>query len=120
MGWRYRRSVKIFPGLTLNFGKKSHSWTVGGKAARTTINPVTKKVTQSYSTPVKGLYWSKQYSTKPKEGQVHDAAAFNQQNKSSIVAVFELIGALISLGWQLLKVGIVLFILIWIVRVLFF
>lgn len=120
MGWRYRRSIKLFPGLTLNFGRKSHSWTVGGKVARTTYNPTTKKVTQSYSTPVKGLYWSKQYSTKPKQEELKADATVPEQNKSTIAAIFELIGALISLGMQLLKVGIVLFILYWIVRILFF
>lgn len=58
MGWNFRKSVKILPGVKLNFGKKgAASVTVGGKYARTTINK-NGKVTQSYSIPGTGLYYS--------------------------------------------------------------
>lgn len=120
MGFRYRRSIKLFPGVKINFGKKSHSWTIGGKAARTTYNPTTKKVTQSYSTPIKGLSWSKQYSAKQKQEETAVQSTTPAQNKGTIAAIFGLISALLSLGWQLLKIGILLFVLYWIIRIFFF
>jgi membrane protein insertase Oxa1/YidC/SpoIIIJ len=144
MSFRYRRSVKLFPGVKLNFGKKSHSWTIGGKAARTTYNPVTKKTTQSYSTPVKGLYWQKQYGSKkpqndPKEdNKVSDYDYTNMDTKSDtsqsdpshgflgfmsgalemITGIFELLKTLLWLAWQLVKIGIGAMFVYFIVRLI--
>lgn len=57
MGWGFRKSVKILPGVKLNFGKKGvSSVTVGSKYARTTLSK-NGKVTQSYSIPGTGLYY---------------------------------------------------------------
>lgn len=55
MRYRYRRSIRIFPGIKVNFGKKSTSVTIGGKFYRTTINRKRGTVTRSVSTPIKGL-----------------------------------------------------------------
>lgn len=39
MGWRFRKSVKIFPGVRANFGKGGFtSLSVGGKYAKTNIS----------------------------------------------------------------------------------
>lgn len=37
MGFRFRKSVKIAPGVKVNFGKRGTSLTVGNKYARTTF-----------------------------------------------------------------------------------
>lgn len=58
MGFRYRRSYKILPGIKVNVGKKSTSVTFGGKIFRTTINRKRGTVTKSVSTPIKGLSYS--------------------------------------------------------------
>ena len=58
MGFRYRRSYKIFPGVKINVGKKSTSVTLGGKFFRTTINRKRGTVTRSVSTPIRGLSYS--------------------------------------------------------------
>jgi hypothetical protein len=39
MGYRFRRSIKILPGIRLNLGKKSASVTVGGRGAHVTLRP---------------------------------------------------------------------------------
>lgn len=57
MGWRFRRSVKILPGVKVNFGAKSASVTVGGRLARKTYS-TTGRQTTSYSVPGTGLYYT--------------------------------------------------------------
>jgi Protein of unknown function (DUF4236) len=38
MGWRFRRSVKIVPGLRLNVGKRSAGVSVGPRGAKVSVN----------------------------------------------------------------------------------
>ncbi len=57
MPWRFRRSIKLLPGMKINFGKKSASVTVGGRLARTTYS-TTGRQTSSYSVPGTGLYYT--------------------------------------------------------------
>ena len=47
MAFRFRKSVKILPGVKINFGKKSTSVSIGNKVGGVTINNkngVTKRV----------------------------------------------------------------------------
>ena len=39
MGFRFRRSVKLFPGVRLNFGKKGTSVSIGPRGAKVTVGP---------------------------------------------------------------------------------
>jgi hypothetical protein len=53
-GWRFRRSVKILPGVRLNFGKRGlTSTTVGGKFFKTNISK--KGTRNTFSLPGTGL-----------------------------------------------------------------
>ena len=54
MGWRYRKSVTLFPGVRVNFGMKSASLSLGGKGFRTTYS-TTGRVTKSFGIPGTGL-----------------------------------------------------------------
>jgi hypothetical protein len=54
MGFRFRKSVKIAPGVRLNFGKKSTSFSFGGKGARYTVSSTGRK-TASFGIPGTGL-----------------------------------------------------------------
>lgn len=38
MGWRFRRSINILPGVRLNIGKKSMGVSIGGKGMRYSVN----------------------------------------------------------------------------------
>lgn len=58
MGFRYRRSYKVFPGVKVNIGKKSTSFTIGGKLYHTTLNKKRGTVTRTVSTPIKGLSYT--------------------------------------------------------------
>ncbi len=57
MGWRFRKSFKIAPGIKFNLNKKSTSVTFGGKGAHYTINSKGSK-TKSFGIPGTGLYYT--------------------------------------------------------------
>ena len=57
MGWRFRKSFKIAPGVKLNLNKKSTSVTFGGKGFHYTVNSNGKK-TKTAGIPGSGLYYT--------------------------------------------------------------
>lgn len=67
MGWRFRRSIKILPGVKINFNKKSVGITVGKKGAHYTVNSKGKH-TASVGIPGTGLYYTQSASTSEKKG----------------------------------------------------
>lgn len=54
MGWRYRKSISIIPGVRVNFGLHSSSISFGGRGFRTTYSS-TGRVTRSVGIPGTGL-----------------------------------------------------------------
>ena len=62
MGFRFRKSIKIAPGIRLNFNKKSTSITMGTKGAHHTINSSGTETT-SIGLPGTGLSYTS-YSNK--------------------------------------------------------
>lgn len=66
MGFKYRKSVKIAPGVRVNFGKKSSSVSFGTKGFKTTYSTSGRKTT-SMGIPGTGLSYSTSSSTKKKE-----------------------------------------------------
>lgn len=66
MGFRFRRSVKIAPGIRLNFGKKSTGISFGGKGGRISFN--SKSGTRfSASIPGTGISYSSKIGGKRKK-----------------------------------------------------
>lgn len=63
MGFRYRKSIKIAPGVRVNIGKKSASVSLGGKGFRTTYSTSGRKTT-TVGLPGTGLSYSSSTSTK--------------------------------------------------------
>lgn len=57
MGFRFRKSFKVAPGVKLNFNKKSTGVTFGGKGLHYTINSSGKR-TASAGIPGTGLYYT--------------------------------------------------------------
>lgn len=57
MAWRVRKSVKIAPGVRLNFGKKGTSVTVGRRGAHITVGK--NRVTRTVGIPGTGIYNTK-------------------------------------------------------------
>ena len=58
MGWRFRKSKKIMPGVRLNIGKNSIGFSFGGKGFRYSINSKGRR-TVSAGVPGTGLSYSK-------------------------------------------------------------
>ena len=56
MGFRFRRSVRIAPGVRLNFGKRGTSLSLGGRGARVTYGP--RGTTTTFGLPGTGLSYS--------------------------------------------------------------
>lgn len=75
MGFRFRKSVKIAPGVRLNIGKKSVGISAGVKGARVSVNS-SGRVTKSVGIPGTGLSYvtTSKIGDKDKENEaVHDA-----------------------------------------------
>ena len=45
MGWRYRRRLRIIPGVTLNVGRRGTSVSIGGRGAHVTYGRRGKRAT---------------------------------------------------------------------------
>jgi tetratricopeptide (TPR) repeat protein len=63
MGFRFRKSMKIAPGLRLTFGKRSIGISAGVRGARVSLNS-SGRVTSSAGIPGSGLYWTESVSLK--------------------------------------------------------
>ena len=61
MGLRFRKSIKIAPGVRVNFGKKSTGVSFGTKGARVSFNSK-GRVTRSIGIPGTGLYYQQSSS----------------------------------------------------------
>lgn len=57
MGFRFRKSFKVAPGVKFNLNKKSVGVTFGGKGAHYTVNSSGKKTT-SVGIPGTGVYYT--------------------------------------------------------------
>ncbi|GFO85119.1 DUF4236 domain-containing protein [Anaerostipes butyraticus] len=68
MGLRFRKSVKILPGVKINFNKKSTSVTIGGRGAKYTISSTGKK-TKTVGIPGTGLYYTETSNEKRKSNE---------------------------------------------------
>lgn len=64
MGFRFRKSFKIAPGVRLNVGKKSMSVSMGARGVRHSINTKGQRRT-SAGIPGTGLYYTNTTSSKP-------------------------------------------------------
>lgn len=73
MGLRFRKSIKIAPGVKLNLNKKSTSVTFGGKGLHHTISSTGKKTT-SVGVPGTGISYSKTTGGKNNKSSVHGAS----------------------------------------------
>lgn len=81
MGLRFRKSVKLAPGVRLNFNKNSSSVTFGGKGAHYTINSKGKE-TASVGIPGTGLSYSTSSGGKSTSGSSSNNA-YTSNNYSS-------------------------------------
>lgn len=69
MGFRFRKSFKVAPGVRVNVGKKSVGLSVGGKGARVSVNS-SGRVTKSASIPGTGISYVKSENMKNKTSNI--------------------------------------------------
>ena len=71
MGWRYRKRIKIAPGIHLNFSKRGASATIGPRGASVNIGPNGTYVNTGI--PNTGLYNRQKISSKANDVSNHNA-----------------------------------------------
>lgn len=79
MGFRFRRSVKIAPGVRINIGKKGTSLTVGKRGAKVTVGK--KGVRTTVGLPGTGISYSKHHSFKEPKKNMN---TINQSTSNSV------------------------------------
>lgn len=80
MGFRFRKSIKIAPGVKLNLNKNSTSVTFGGKGAKYTVNSSGKK-TVSVGVPGTGVYYSESVGDSKKSDELVSVSAAEKPRK---------------------------------------
>ena len=116
MGFRYRRSKKVLPGVKVNVSKSGVSWTFGGKHARTTVGH--GRITNSVRTPIKGLSYSKTTRTGSSRQRLNSSSKSNASSKAGagcvggLAALFALVGVF-AIGVIVIYVAIMI-VLLWI------
>lgn len=78
MGFRFRKSVKIAPGVRLNIGKKSVGISAGVKGARVSVNSSGRKTT-TVGLPGTGLSYSKTEKIGGSKTSTHSSSSNNAQ-----------------------------------------
>lgn len=73
MGFRFRRSVKLLPGLRLDFSKSGVSSSVGARGAHVTVGY--GQVRETVGLPGTGLTYTETHSTRGAGEQLHHAQA---------------------------------------------
>lgn len=86
MGLRYRKSIKIAPGVKINLNKKSASVTVGSKRVHKTFNS-NGQTTTSVNLPVKGLSYTDRKSSTSAKRRTSTASSVSGSSVSSPASV---------------------------------
>lgn len=114
MGIRFRKSIKIAPGVRVNVGKKSASVSVGGKGFRHTSSTTGKKTT-TVGVPGSGLSYSTSHGgAKKNNAPVASAEAQPRTSKVGgiVLTILGVLACLIGLptvafgGWIFLLIGV--------------
>lgn len=100
MGFKFRKSVKIAPGVKLNLNKKSAGISIGGKGAHYTVNSKGKRTT-SVGVPGTGVYYSSSKGGKSK-GKNSSGGSVGSIGCFGFIVIF-VIFAFIMAGIQFLK-----------------
>lgn len=107
MGLRFRKSIKIAPGVRVNFGKKSTGVSFGTKGARVSFNSK-GRVTRSVGIPGTGLYYqqSSGLGKRPsaKAGPKADQTARSAEGTPATAGSFILCGLILLLPGLFLQI----------------
>src|SRR3954452_17728192 len=89
MGWRFRRSIRVLPGVRWNFGLKSTSVSIGGRGLHYTVG--TKGARISAGLPGTGLSWSQ---AAPTPAQMARHVAFTTKIRKVWLPLIVFVGAI--------------------------
>jgi hypothetical protein len=84
MGFRFRRSIRVAPGVRININKKSTSVTVGGKGFHHTVNSKGRRTT-TVGLPGTGLSYQHVSSSSTRRSAISGSTAF--RNLAVVIAV---------------------------------
>ena len=108
MGWNFRKSVKIAPGVKVNFSKRGASISAGPKGYKVSVNSK-GKVHQTVSIPGTGLYNRKKIADIGNSEKERPSAKIttSRKRKWTILKVFTLFLSIIfaMATFDLLKEG---------------
>ena len=79
MGFRFRKSVKIAPGVRLNLNRKSASISLGGKGAHYTVSSTGRK-TATVGLPGTGISYSVTESTGKSSSRTKSGGTHSSEN----------------------------------------
>jgi hypothetical protein len=96
MGWRFRRSIKVLPGVRLNVGKSGFtSVSVGGRGARMTFGK--KGVSQTIGIPGTGIAFTRRITSPPAPSyQQPDRSNTPTSSRRTLLVLGFLLGTLIA------------------------
>jgi hypothetical protein len=77
MGFKFRKSIKVAPGVKVNLSSKGVGMSVGGKGARVSVGPSGTRLTSSI--PGTGLSYEKRISNKKREAAQSNSQYQQQQ-----------------------------------------
>lgn len=98
MGLRFRKSIKIAKGVSLNLNKKSVGLSIGGKGARYTINSSGRK-TATVGIPGTGLSYSHTSTSGRKKSSKRSDVSYVVEKKPMKTGLVPMI-LTIFLGWM--------------------
>lgn len=78
MGLKYRKSIKIAPGVRLNLGSRSSSISFGGKGCRYTIN-TRGRTTATIGIPGTGISYSSSSNVNQKQDRLYNSQSYSNQ-----------------------------------------
>ncbi len=109
MGFRYRKSIKIAPGVKMNISKNGIGFSAGVKGARVSVNSK-GRVTKTVSIPGTGISYSETSkldntkAPKPKK-RAKSFYELPEKQQKILVPVFLILGILLALFGILLIIG---------------
>lgn len=102
MGWRFRRSFRIAPGIRLNMGKSGFtSLSIGGHGA--TLNLGKRGVTSTVSLPGTGLSYQHRYKSPPPAQQTQPLLPVTPTSGRTISIRACVVGAIVVGGYLALR-----------------
>lgn len=112
MGWSFRKSIKIAPGVKINVGKKGIGMSAGTKGFRVGVNSKGKAYTHT-SIPGTGLYNHKEYGNSNSYKVTKNKAKSHSKKAMVFTTIFagfcSIVSGYAEIGIGLIVIGIFIY-----------